>query len=79
MNILIDKNNRRYKILSCNRKSFFCKFHDSKTLKYCDHVAKKNGYCVRHENGQEKIKKQITKIDYNIAKQDEINSEIYIY
>lgn len=41
MNILIDKNNRRYKILSCNRKSFFCKFYDSKTLKYCDHVAKK--------------------------------------
>lgn len=41
-------------------------------------LLKKNGYCVRHENGQEKIKKQITKIDYNIAKQDEINSEIYI-
>lgn len=53
-NILIDQNNRRYRIATSGRKYFLCKFYDNNTLKYCERNLKKNGYCIGHKNGQEK-------------------------
>lgn len=78
MNILIDQNNRRYKITPSGYKVFLCKYYDSNTSKYCEQNVEKQGYCKKHENGIVKIEKPIVKINYNLFRENETNCEIFI-